>query len=304
MSYAGKSLTRILVPLDGSRLAESTLPVVSALAACTGAEILLLHIIEEHPPHTVHGEPHLASVPDAQDYLARLSERIAPGSNLEKHVHATEEHDVALSIASHADELGASIIALCAHGRGGPKRLVFGSIAQQVLRRVTVPVLLVPDRSAENPALDLLLVPLDGTISAEAALPIASEIASSCASQLYLVKVVPTISTVTGDRAASARLTPISTAATLDTEALQAQNYLRFLSETLSSQHITVGATVRRGETIPSLVATAQQVKAGIIVLATHGRAGLGTFWIGSVAAGLAGKVSQPLLLLRIPAER
>ncbi len=299
-----KHLTRILVPLDGSRLAESTLPVVSALAKCADAKIILLHIIEEHAPHTVHGEPHLASAPDAQDYLARLAQSIMPGSDVEKHVHDTEEHDVALSIASHADELGASMVALCVHGRSGPKRLVFGSIAQQVLRRVNVPVLLVPDHPAENSTLDLLLVPLDGTTSAEASLPIASEIASSCDSELYLVKVVPTVSTVTGDRAASARLTPISTAATLDTEEVQAQSYLLDIGETLRSQHIRVGATVRRGETIPSLVATAHEVKAGVIVLATHGRAGLGTFWIGSVAAGLAGKVSQPLLLVRIPGEQ
>ena len=57
-------IKRILIPLHGSPMAESVLPVAVAIAGCTSATIILLHIIEDRPPKTIHGEPHLATIPE------------------------------------------------------------------------------------------------------------------------------------------------------------------------------------------------------------------------------------------------
>lgn len=292
---------RILVPLDGSRLAESILPIVTTLARCLHTKVSLLHIIEENAPQTVHGYPHLTSAGDAERYIAGIAESLGSDIEVEQHVHGTEEHDVALSVALHADELAADMIALCTHGRSGLKRAVSGSIAQQVLRRVKVPVVLArPDMRAPS-KLETLMIPLDSEGGGEVALPIATEIARECGATLHLVSVVPTVDTLTGDELAAARLLPNATAATLDTEAdEQVRPYLEQLVERLTSEGVRTQAHIHRGKTTTALLKEAAQNKADMIVIATHGRTGLGAIWIGSVAASLVSKVNQPLLLVRI----
>ncbi len=121
---------RILVPLDGSRLAESILPIATALARCLHMKVSLLHIIEERAPQTVHGFPHLTSANEAEAYIESVAAGLGSDLEVERHVHCTEEHSVALSIALHAGELEADMIALCTHGRGGLSRVVSGSRVQ------------------------------------------------------------------------------------------------------------------------------------------------------------------------------
>src|SRR5437868_14772089 len=134
---------RLLVPLDGSRLAETILAVVERLAAVYRATVVLLHVIERGAPATVHGERHLRTAVEAQTYLEGLAARLSAGGiAVETHAHDVPEGDVARSIVAHAEEGGADLIALCTHGGGGLRDLLVGSIAQQVLRRGTAPVLL------------------------------------------------------------------------------------------------------------------------------------------------------------------
>src|SRR4051794_23558621 len=104
------SFDTILVPLDGSRLGEAVLPVVVAFAKCSGAKIVLLHIIEENAPQTVHGEPHLTRAEEAEAYLDKLGSRYAGQLTIEHHVHGTQENNVAQSIAAHVEELGADLV--------------------------------------------------------------------------------------------------------------------------------------------------------------------------------------------------
>ncbi|MEZ4620068.1 MAG: universal stress protein [Caldilineaceae bacterium] len=62
-------IQHILVPLDGSRLAEAALPVAMGLAAQLRTRVTLLHIIEQNAPASVHGEPHLTTAAAAHTYL-------------------------------------------------------------------------------------------------------------------------------------------------------------------------------------------------------------------------------------------
>src|SRR5438552_12956520 len=106
---------RILVPLDGSRLAEAVLPLTVELSRCLAAKVMLLHIIEERAPQTVHGEPHLTSTQDANAYLSNIAQRYTGNVQFEQHVHGTEEQNVAQSIAEHVAELEADMVAVCTH---------------------------------------------------------------------------------------------------------------------------------------------------------------------------------------------
>ncbi|MDQ6693837.1 MAG: universal stress protein, partial [Chloroflexota bacterium] len=215
------------------------------------------------------------------------------------------EQDVAVSVAAHTGELQADLVALCTHGRGDFRRAVSGSIAQQVLRKVDIPVLLVRPQMQSPTKLNTVMLPLDGTPGAEVALALASEISRHCASRLRLVGVVPTVGTLRGDRSASARLTPMSSAVALDTEEEDTLGYLQRAVEELGSRGIEADMVVRRGDTVQMLADEAQKSNAGLTVIATHGTAGIGAIWAGSIASGLINRLDHPLLLVkRDPADR
>jgi nucleotide-binding universal stress UspA family protein len=272
----------------------------------------LLHIIEEKAPATVHGEPHLTSASQAEAYLARIAQMLGGGEEvgtgggngagevIEQHVHSTGEHDVAASIALHVTELAAGMVALCTHGRSGLRRALTGSIAQQVLQRVNCPVLLVRPQMRAPDALRAVLVPLDGTSDGEYAIPLAVRLAEACGARVDLLNVVATLGTITGDGAATARLVPNATAAALDLQEEQSRAYLGSIVQRLHATSVRATAEVKRGDTVQNIVEAAGRKNADIIVLATHGRAGLGALWIGSVAANMIDKVGRPLLLVGI----
>lgn len=295
---------RVLVPLDGSRLAEAVLPIVERIAAAYGATVMLLHVIERAAPATVHGERHLTTPAEATAYLHSIAERLESlGIRVEYHTHDAPEGDVARSIVQHTEEEGTDLIALCTHGRGRVRELLFGAIAQQVLRRGTTPVLLArPTEEGDAPpfAPHTVLVPLDATRAAEAALIPARDVACRLGTSLRLVMVVPTQGTVRGDRLPTATLLPMAAQAALDLEQQEALAYLDGLAATLRSPTLPVTTAVCRGDIASALATEAAEVGAGLIVVATHGRSGLQAIWTGSVTAGLLARTRAPMLLLRM----
>src|SRR5512137_596305 len=101
----------ILIPLDGSHLAEAALPAAVYLAHQLGARITLVHVIERDAPLEVHGERHLSDPDEARKYLDEVATRAFPtGTEVEKHVHSSKVSDVAQSIAEHVGELGTDLI--------------------------------------------------------------------------------------------------------------------------------------------------------------------------------------------------
>src|SRR5579859_7244129 len=107
---------RLLVPLDGSHLAEAVLPVVTRLAQSCGATILLLHLLEKDAPSTVHGERHLTNRAEAESYLDELVQRLSsPNRTIEHHTHEVPVGDVAAGIATHVGEHAIDLIVLDTH---------------------------------------------------------------------------------------------------------------------------------------------------------------------------------------------
>jgi len=101
----------VLVPLDGSALAEAALPAAAATAKAFDARVTLLHVLEEWAPDTVHGHPHLTGETEARAYLDAVAQRPAFRDRAtEIHVHGIRTENVADSIMAHADELGANAV--------------------------------------------------------------------------------------------------------------------------------------------------------------------------------------------------
>jgi nucleotide-binding universal stress UspA family protein len=135
-------LTRILVPLDGSELAERILPEVLALAGPRGMEIHLLRVVHAHTfPGTDPVTAQVQAVEEAQAYLTRLEARLVSGGlsvhTAVRYGHAAEE------ILDHAKVSGATLLAMSTHGRSGLRRFMLGSVAEAVVRHAPIPVLLV-----------------------------------------------------------------------------------------------------------------------------------------------------------------
>ena len=300
----------LLVPLDGSRLAEVALPAAAFLAARLGASVTLVHIIEHDAPQEVHGEHHLTSGDEAYAYLetaARRMQEYAPDVTLdvERHVHTAEMKDVAAGIVQHVGELTPDLIVMCTHGSGGLRDVLFGSIAQQVVARGTTPVVLIRPTEqgvAESFTCRRLLVPLDGSPEHERSLPEAIELAFACPAELHLVFVVPTLGTLGGGQAATGRLLPGATTALLDIAQQDAEAYLRRQMAELRGRGLAVTAQLARGDPATGIVEAARAVDSDMIVLGTHGRTGTDAFWAGSTAARVLAHSTCPLLLVPVDA--
>jgi len=151
-------VSRILVPLDGSKLAEGVLPSVEVLAGQLHAEVYLVEVVDvkseawpkaEEPPHPVSGQSEWEArgIQTAVDYLSGVAAALQA-----KNVDAkweVAEGVAATSIVNFAHSHAVDLIAMSTHGRSGLSRLVFGSVADQVMREAGIPALLVrPDHKA------------------------------------------------------------------------------------------------------------------------------------------------------------
>ena len=139
---------KILVPLDGSELAEQVLPYVIELARCTGGEIILLRTPAVPVYDYLVTEPQWGNEirqeaeREAVEYLDNLSKDLtAKGLNIKTQVGT--DGAVPSTILDMASELNVDLIAMSTHGRSGLARLVMGSVADQVVRHAALPVLLV-----------------------------------------------------------------------------------------------------------------------------------------------------------------
>lgn len=295
---------RILVPLDGSRLAESVLPVAEYLAKCAGATLILFHAIERGAAETVHGERHLAHADEAQAYLSEVAARLRKaGLTVEQHVHDPEEADVARSIVDHATDLQSDLILLCAHGRGGLRDVLIGNIAQQVIQDGPTLVFFVrPDAMTARVGgyrCRKILVPLDISSPHETGLPVAVQLARQCGAAVHVMTVVPTMSTLPADEAPVAVMLPTASAAVLDLDARNARQYLEEVTRDLVVQGLAADGSVARGDVASLILSTAKGQQVDLIVLATHARRMLGARWEGSVAPKVLAQAADPVLLVR-----
>jgi nucleotide-binding universal stress UspA family protein len=294
---------RLLVPLDGSRLAESAIPAAAFLALKLQAVVTLVHIVERNAPVEVHGERHLTNADDASAYLAELARTAFPAEvRTEQHVHTVEVEDVIRGIVDHITELHPDLIVMCTHGRGGLRDLFYGNIPQQVVGRGTVPVLLIhPDPDAPPFAVQRLLVPLDGTTEHEQGLLAAEELARACSAEMHLVLVVPTLETLPPRQAPTGRLLPGATRMVLEMACQDGETYLTDTMSRIKREGVWVRAHIARGDPTSIINQTALDTQADLIVLGTHGRSGLDAFWSGSTGAKVSARSSLPLLLVPIP---
>jgi nucleotide-binding universal stress UspA family protein len=294
----------ILVPLDGSNLAEAALPAARSLAEIFHAQVTLLHVIEMDAPEEIHHDRHLTEANEAKAYLAETAKRAFPASSkVDLHVHTSPVADVACSIVEHtSSEIQPDLIVLCSHGKSGVHDFIFGNIAQEVAAESGIPVLIIkPVSPANSFQLEHILVPLDNESVHDKALPTAESLAKAYDAELNLLCVIPTFGTLAGEQAAVSNILPATSTAYLDIAEEIAREHFQGHLNTFSNENIRSTAEIARGDPAPVIVKTAEKIGADLILFGTHGRSGLDAFWNRSVAANVARRTEIPLLLVPLP---
>lgn len=287
----------ILVPLDGSELAEGALPYASALADKLRTHLVLLTVWEG-------GEADLASVSTlavemaqtAQTYFENYLEQIRERLQDDRIRAIVRSGDAAAEILKVASETSARAIVIATHGRSGISRWVYGSTAGHLLRHSSTPVLAIGPRVLEkqrpSPAFTRILVPLDGSPLSEQAIPVVMTLATAAKAQVALVRVVPWATQ------AYPYTLPDAYVPQLDTELEKgAQDYLRRHQDALKSDG-DVEAFVVRGAIADGLLDFIDQHKIDLVVMTTHARKGLARAALGSVADRVL-QGNAPVLLLK-----
>jgi nucleotide-binding universal stress UspA family protein len=141
-------VSTVLVPLDGSPLAEGALPRASEIAAESGARLVLLRAVEAS---TILGtdrvELEVRMVREAEDYLAGVSAR-ATALGARAVSTSVWYGPPAWAIAEAVRLYRVDLVVMTSHGRSGLGRLVLGSVAETVLRSTRTPILLLRDAKA------------------------------------------------------------------------------------------------------------------------------------------------------------
>jgi nucleotide-binding universal stress UspA family protein len=293
----------LLLPLDGSDLAENALPAAAYFARFEGASVTLLHVIEKGARNRVHACRHLTQPREAAHYLKDVAARyLPPDLTVRRHVHEAAVRDVARGIAEHSRELHPDLIVLCAHGSGGARDWLIGNIAQQVIARCSTPVLLLRPSEAPAPeasfALRSILLPVDFTPEHQPSGLPAEYVSKKSGASLHLAMVVPTPGTLSGEPAAAGKLLPHSTEALLDLTEKSAGDFLAEKMERLQAEGVKTTAEVLRGDPAAVLADLVRRRADDLIILGTHGKAGSAAFWNRSVAARVLAKVKIPALLI------
>lgn len=292
----------ILVPLDGSKLAEAAIPVAASLAQTLNAPVTLLHIIEQDAPQEIHKDHHITQADEASAYLEQVAKRgFPPNLHVDSHVHTAAVKDVSGSIVEHAmREFQPDLIVMCTHGKSGVRELIYGSIAQQVIAQGITPLLLIKSEAGTSKGfkLDKILVPLDSGPVHDDSLPVTQELANAYRSSVHLLTVIPTFSTVAGETAAASSLLPATSSALLDIKAENAVEDLQEHLDELKKVSLAVTAEVARGDPATEIVKSAEKLNVDLIVLSTHRKAGTAAFWARSVAPNIVRRARVPILLI------
>ena len=313
----------ILVPLDGSAVAEQVMAAVRLLAPIFTARVHLLVVItDEQKQHLIasfaaaplgvagryetdrhwerRAQTQLADAAEA--YLTDQAQALrAAGLEVTFEVTSGAPAERIVDIAASEPQ---ALIAMATHGYSGLRRWTLGSVADKVVQATRTPMFLV--RAMQQPpagaqSLQRILVPLDGSALAEHALPLAIELAVRAHAELLLFHAVrPFVASAPG-------LLPFHRPPlTIDFPAqghAQALQQLHGVIERWHPHELAVLPVVTSGEPAHEIVDIAAREHIDLIVMATHGYSGVRRWALGSVADKVLHSTTTPLLLVRVQSQ-
>ncbi len=316
---------KVLVPLDGSKLAEQSLPYARVFAKGLGARIALLRVCEPVDPDLgapVHGQTYGRGVASGLTYPVDAPE-VTHGQHLDQDVASIKtiaqdylekvaaplrDEGIAVTctvgegrapqyIVEEAQKEPNTVTAMSTHGRLGIARWTLGSVTDKVLHNTTVPLLTIRASDDGDPTrhvrLTRVIAPLDESAEAETVLPTVAALARELDLSVCLVNV----HLMSGVDTNYASLGHGSIVQEVDDKA---EAYLGRVAERLEDEGVSsVDGRVRHGSVAQSIIDVASEPEGGLVVMSTHGRAGLSHWMMGSVTDKVVRQCDVPVIVIR-----
>lgn len=300
----------ILLPLDGSALAESARPLATSLAARTGAILILAAVYD--PRGAVLGvlggmgerRWDMEAKATLRGALAAAQARVAQQAPTLATEVAVLDGVPADALAAYAATTGVDLIVLTTHGLGGVSRLWLGSVTDALVRQTRIPVLVVhaSARGANTPngadAIHRVLVPLDANVESEAVLQTAITVAGTVGVRYTLLRVAAPLHPALESYAFDAEIERDIIA-----QQARAQRALDEIAVRLRERGVDVTTAVRLdNQPARAILAFATESEADLIAIATHGLGRLSRFLLGSVADKVLRGATMPVLVQHLAA--
>jgi len=281
---------KILVPLDGSNLAELALPYAEELAAAFNSEVFLLYVSE--PAEDQYRHMHQLYIEDVAGQIKKRIKKVSPlvltGKPAEEIIGYAEQNDVGLII-------------MASHGRSGITPWATGGIAGKVLHAAKIPLLLIKaakprQRKPGKRLINRILLPLDGSKAGEAAVHYVGELMSRLEVEVILFGVVPAgqhIRTVGG---LDYILFPEQH---LESVKAEAREYLDKAYRRLKRRKGEVRVELRVGDIAQEIIKFAYGKNVDLIAISSHGHSGIEKWVFGSIANKVVQASNAPVLLVR-----
>lgn len=289
---------KILVPLDGSEIAEAILPFVQEIAKQTQGQIVLTTAVESSGVWDATASVQVLDKEEqaANDYLKNKAAII--GSAVTGRVTRGEAAEAILTVA---EDEKADLIAISTHGRSGLARWLFGSTASKLLETSPVPVLFLrpkegEDKGAPGPVVKKIIVPLDGSPVAQTILPTVEEFAKAMGATIVLFHAVAPIASYPGfETAAIAGVGDV-----IGDLQEQARKLLTKTADEVKARGIDCTAAIVVDTPVDGVLRAADELKVDLIAIGSHGRGGLGRMLLGSTTDSVVRRSADvPCLVVR-----
>jgi nucleotide-binding universal stress UspA family protein len=303
---------RLLVPLDGSELAEIALPYAEELAIHLGSEVILINVrMPSEDPDNPEHRAYISKLVAMTEHDIKKSLALPPGEKVKVAsaiigssgllTHPAEE------ILDYAEKENISLIVMATHGRTGIRRWTLGSTANKVARASKCPVLLIRANTdvPKSVRLEKILVPLDGSKQSEVVLPDIENLASKLKTKINLLNVVEPpyhiypYSEGLGYYGGAGIVRVPYTEEEIKPLKVVAEKYVKSVSDKLMADGIKTSYEVRVGSAGEEIIEAERKMGVDIVAMSTHGHSGFGRWEHGSIADKVLHHGNTPLLLVR-----
>lgn len=293
----------IVVPLDGTPLAEQALAPALSLGRERDAHLHLATVVRTPRPEFSELTPGFSDSPAEGDYLESVAARVRDAGVSNVSTARLSSDNIVDALEAHRKELGAGLTVICTHGRGNIKRAWLGSVADGLVRTSDAPVLLVraaPEGEARaseirtDVSFDRVLIALDGSHFSRQAFDPARQLARGSATEFVLARIIESSGSPSASKGAEVTDERLQKARTLAAAKLDLE------VQSFAADGDKVEAVVEFAPSVAQgILDLAESRDADVIVIATHGRSGIQRLMLGSVADKVVRGADLPVLVVR-----